>query len=67
MKKGKEVAHQKYAPGWLDRQFRLAREDIATWPQWLRDEIERAVDRYYPRSNMDDSVKVTDDYKKGGV
>jgi hypothetical protein len=29
--------------GWLAREVRLAREEIATWPQWKRDALTQII------------------------
>ena len=39
--------HRKYEKGWLDRQFRLARETFESLPKWLQEELDLELCRYY--------------------
>lgn len=42
---------------WLDRQLRLARENIARWPKWQRERIEADWQAHLDRMKEDAAVR----------
>lgn len=40
---GKTENEVEFKPGWLSLEIEAAREEIATWPDWLRFEVENQV------------------------